>query len=251
MRRYQSSQGDNASISVSGNARAILGDVYRFCEHPDNDLPSPIETPVSRLKTSQYQIFEEESRSPEQFGKVVVALLSDYRNLKVTIQTYRGLHRKIQRCASHISIRQGVCEQSLRNLLVLFTRSSQDANEMLASDSHLVWTRSDFLEYLQDCSATATEALWETLGSLISDLETLDSFAQGCTTLYTAERAVSFETALVACPSHAGTSSGEFSSFMTADTDISRNTTELMIRYDRRSNQVSNNCCAGANSTQP
>lgn len=74
MHRYRYSQGDIGSINVSGNARAILEDVYSFCEHPDSDFSSPSETPLSHLKSSQYQILEEENRSPGAFGKVVVAL---------------------------------------------------------------------------------------------------------------------------------------------------------------------------------
>lgn len=117
--------------------------------------------------------------------------MDDYKSLKGTIQTYRGVHRKIQRCVSHISIRQGVCEQSLRNLLSLFTKSSQDVDEMLANDLHPIWTRFDFLEYLQDCSDAAIGALWETMGSIISDLENLDSFVQGCVTACIANGKVS------------------------------------------------------------
>jgi hypothetical protein len=193
MYHNQPSQNEYPAINVSGNARAIVGDVYRMCKHPDSERSSPAEIPVPRLKSSQYHIFEEENRSSERFGEVVVSLLEDYKKLRITILRFKSFHRVIQRCASHISIRQGVCEQSLKNFVVLFTRSAQDAQEMLANAAHRRWTHTDFLDCLQDCSSVATEPLWETLALLVSDLEEFDSFTQKCLALCTSNESVSLD----------------------------------------------------------
>ncbi|KAK5105319.1 hypothetical protein LTS08_001596 [Lithohypha guttulata] len=169
------------AINLSGNARAIIGNVYGLDNHlfPDADRREHKVALLHRL---------EHTSNPIEEGLVVVSsqlsvlVLKEYEDAKSLINGFRKYESKIERYAKQIGIRQTIFKQALCNLLVPYT-GVDTAQEMLCDHKHPTWSEDGFLQYFNDRFGDGIHAVQNVLELISLDLEALTAFGQKCADL--------------------------------------------------------------------
>ncbi|KAK5082242.1 hypothetical protein LTR05_007386 [Lithohypha guttulata] len=169
------------AINISGNAQAIIGNVYGLDKHlfPDADRREHKVALLQRL---------EHISNPIEEGLVVVSsqlsvlVLKEYEDAKSLINGFGKYESKIERYAKEIGVRQTIFKQALSNLLDPYT-GADTAQEMLCDHGHPTWLEDGSLQYFSDRFGDGIDAVQDVLELISLDLEALTAFGQKCAAL--------------------------------------------------------------------
>lgn len=177
------------AINVSGNARAIIGNVYGLdCEVINP--PAHNEQRSPRLKSLQANLRQEPGDLAVIFGGLPVLLLQDYEEVRSSINVVRNLDKEIEKCAKHLGVRQAILQQSLKELLGTCV-GLDVAQQMLCDSSHSTWADGDFAQNFQDRYGTNLAAVCHALGLISHSLEGIMWFGEKCALLQDEDTKVS------------------------------------------------------------
>lgn len=160
------------SIQLSGNVRAIFGDVYGA----DGSFFTAAERPTLPLKRQYYEQprLDESSRHAARFA---AALSQDYEVVSTAMNALRKLDTDLSRSLKQIRVRHTIFKLTLRSLLVPFTGSAV-AYQMLQDSQHAMWAESDFVRYLDDFFGFSSEAVEAILDLISQDLDGIAAMAE-------------------------------------------------------------------------
>lgn len=176
------------AINLSGNARAIIGNVYGT----DSEFLSYAAR--AQYKGSLLQRLRKETNCIGDCLLVVssefsVLVLKDYEDVKSIIGKFRRYENKIEKFAKQIAVRQTIFQHTLRSLLIPYT-DADVADQMLNDAHHTLWSDVKFLHYLSDRLGTTLNAIQNVLELISSDLEAISEFGRKCADIRYADSTV-------------------------------------------------------------
>jgi len=177
------------AINLSGNARAIIGNVYGI----DNEFvrsTGQIEQRPPCLKSLQVQSKQEQDGLASISGGLPVLLLQDYEDVRLSINALRTFDQEIEKCAKHIGVRQAIFQQSLKELLDPSV-GPDAAQQMLCNSQHPTWADEIFRQHLQDRLGTNLAAAQLAFDLISLSLEGLMWFGKRCALLQEQTKQVS------------------------------------------------------------
>lgn len=166
------------SISISGNARVIVGDVHgldpEFLSHAAR---------AERKRTLRQSLSDTTEQAGERLllvsSELSVLTLRDYEYVKSTITKLRHYEARAETYAKRIGVRQSIFRTSLLTLLV--THVGIDlAQEMLADSQHAMWLNQEFLSYLRDRFGANLDAIQNVLELISLDVDAISALAEKC-----------------------------------------------------------------------
>lgn len=169
------------SISLSGNPRAIIGNVYGL-DHEVVHASTHVERRTPRLKSLQVQFRGEQENLAMVFTGFPVLLLQDYEEVKSSINLLRDFDKEIEKCAKHIGVRHALFRQSLKEFLGSHI-GLDVAQQMLSDLHHPTWADDIFKQHVQERHGSNMSAIQHALDLISISLEGIMSFSERCALL--------------------------------------------------------------------
>ncbi|KAK5939889.1 hypothetical protein PMZ80_008271 [Knufia obscura] len=155
------------AINLSGNARAIIGNVYGS---GGASLLGALELDPEASSSGTYCM---------RLGRFAVTVLGHYITVKTSIGAYSSFTDKVVRCARQLEVRQTIFHHALRNLLTPYA-GPDVAQEMLLSTDHPTWSDTGFVNHLYDRFHGSVSALVAILDLIRVDLNAIAKIGQKC-----------------------------------------------------------------------
>jgi len=156
-----------AAIHLSGNARAIIGNVYGgnnglLLDAFDLDLEV----------TGQ-------GHNSLQLGQFAITILGHYAAVKASVEAYRSSNTKIGKCVKQLQVRHTIFQHALCNLLLPYS-GVEVAQQMLVNSQHSNWADPGFAVYLQERFHGSMPAMKAAMDLIRLDLNAIAQIGQKC-----------------------------------------------------------------------
>lgn len=166
------------NIFISGNARAILGDVHGL----DEDFLRHDAQPAQWTTRFTRHFHEDPRRQGGHLDQVLYSLrlaailIKDFDDVRSIMNKIRQTSSIIERYAKEIEVRQAILKSSVFNILTSYA-GAQSARSMMQDDDHSMWTTVRILDI--GCALDAKDI--QTVLALISqDIEAIGGIFKNC-----------------------------------------------------------------------
>lgn len=166
------------SIHISGNARAIIGNVYDSGGSPFFDAKR------KHRKTSLLNSLSDGNQQQTEHLIVVsselsVLLLRDFEDVKSSLYGFCKVENRLGKYAKQINVGRTIFQHALLRLLSPHAGHEQ-AQAMLSDHDHSMWQDETFTHYLHKLFGTQIEAVYDVLELISTDLDAIATFSRKC-----------------------------------------------------------------------